>query len=289
MRTKGKTAVVTGGASGIGAALAEAIVSDGGRVVVADINSDAAEAHAAKLGDAARAIPCNVADVAGVEAMATEAWDWLGGVDLVFANAGISVARPLLKASEAEFDVTLDVNLKGVWATAKAFATRMMDAGRDGHLCLTASEHALGLQHPGNGFYTASKHGVLALGDVFRAELPDGIGVSVLCPGLTATHMPDTSPAATGMSADERRSDMARAVMAEGKPPSEVARHTLDEIARGTFLIVPEASAWLAAEKRADEVKDEFTRQAPMGPDAMKYHVGTVVERLMKKPGPGLL
>ncbi|HBF90280.1 MAG TPA: short-chain dehydrogenase, partial [Hyphomonas atlantica] len=48
---------------------------------------------------------CNVADVAGVEAMAEEAWNWLGGVDLVFANAGISVARPLLKASEAEFDV----------------------------------------------------------------------------------------------------------------------------------------------------------------------------------------
>ena len=289
METKGRTAVITGGASGIGAALAEAMVADGGRVVIVDINKDAAEAHAARLGDAALAIACNVADVAGVEAMAGEARNWLGGVDLVFANAGVSVARPLLKASEAEFDVTMGVNLKGVWATARAFAARMIDADHAGHLCLTASEHALGLQHPGNGFYTASKHGVLALGDVFRAELPESIGVSVLCPGLTATHMPDTSPAATGMSADERRSDMARAVMAEGKPPLEVARHTLDEIARGTFLIVPEPSAWLAAEKRADEVQDEFARQAPMGPDAMKYHVGAVVERLMKKTGPGLM
>ena len=196
METKGRTAVITGGASGIGAALAEAMVADGGRVVIVDINKDAAEAHAARLGDAALAIACNVADVAGVEAMAGEAWNWLGGVDL------------------AEFDVTMGVNLKGVWATARAFAARMIDADHAGHLCLTASEHALGLQHPGNGFYTASKHGVLALGDVFRAELPESIGVSVLCPGLTATHMPDTSPAATGMSADERRSDMARAVMA---------------------------------------------------------------------------
>ena len=63
----------------------------------------------------------------------------------------------------------------------------------------------------------------------------------------------------------------------------------MKEIARGTFLIVPEPSAWLAAEKRADEVQDEFARQAPMGPDAMKYHVGAVVERLMKKTGPGLM
>lgn len=138
MDTKGKNAVVTGGASGIGAALAEAIVAAGGRVVVVDINKDAAEAHADKLGAAAKAIVCDVADVAAVEAMAGAAWDWLGGVDLVFANAGVSVAQPLLKASETEFDVTLNVNLKGVWATAKAFATRMIDAGRDGHLCLTA-------------------------------------------------------------------------------------------------------------------------------------------------------
>ena len=98
METKGRTAVITGGASGIGAVLAEAMVADGGRVVIVDINKDAAEAHAARLGDAARAIACNVADVAGVEAMAGEAWNWLGGVDLVFANAGVSVARPLLKA-----------------------------------------------------------------------------------------------------------------------------------------------------------------------------------------------
>ena len=288
METKGRTAVITGGASGIGAALADAMVADGGRVVIVDINKDAAEAQAAKLGDAAHAIACNVADVAGVEAMAEEAWNWLGGGDLVFANAGISVARPLLKAGEAEFDVTMGVNLKGVWATAKAFAVRMIEAGHSGHICLTASEHALGLQHPGNGFYTASKHGVLALGDVFRAELPDSIGMSVLCPGLTATGMPDTSPAATGMSADEHRSAIARAVMAQGKPAEEVARHTLDEIARDTFLIVPEPSAWLAAEKRADEVQKEFARQAPMGPGAMQYHVGAVVERI-RKSGQGLL
>ncbi len=288
METKGRTAVITGGASGIGAALADAMVADGGRVVIVDINKDAAEAQAAKLGDAAHAIACNVADVAGVEAMAEEAWNWLGGVDLVFANAGISVARPLLKASEAEFDVTMGVNLKGVWSTAKAFAVRMIEAGHPGHICLTAYEHALGLKHPGNAFYTASKHGVLALGDVFRAELPDSIGMSVLCPGLTATGMPDTSPAATGMSADERRSAIARAVMAQGKPAEEVARHTLDEIARGTFLIVPEPSAWLAAEKRADEVQEEFARQAPMGPGAMQYHVGAVVERI-RKSGQGLL
>lgn len=284
MDVSGKTAVVTGGASGIGAALGQLLVERGGRVVVVDINGDAAAGHAETLGEAAIALQCDVADVSAVEAMAGAAWDWTGGVDLVFANAGLGVGRPLLKASEAEFDVTMNVNLKGVWATAKAFATRMIDAGRPGHLCLTGSEHSLGLQHTGNGFYTAAKHGVLALGDVFRGELPKTIGVSVLCPGLTATGIADTSAEATGMGRPEEQRAFARAVMAEGRPAVEVAEETLAAIERGDFLIMTDPSAYLAAERRAAEVKAAFEAQAPMGEDAMKYHVGTVVKRLRGVP-----
>lgn len=286
MDMRGKTAIVTGGASGIGAALAQTIVARGGRVVVVDINGAAAQATAEALGEAAMGMACDASDVAAVEAMAAEAWDWTGGADLVFANAGIGVGRPLLKATEAEFDVTMGVNLKGVWATVKAFATRMIAAERPGHFCLTGSEHSLGLQHAGNGFYTASKHGVLALGDVFRAELPDTLQMSVLCPGLTATGMVDTTPAATGMGRPPEQRGMGRAVMAEGKPPREVAEHTLAAMARGDFLIVTEPSAYLAAEMRADEVKAAFAAQAPMtGDDPMKYHVGAVIARLSAKSG----
>ena len=285
MDTTNKTAVITGGASGIGAALAAAIQSRGGQAIIVDIDGEAAEAKAAELGDGVSAMACDVSDVAAVEAMAEAAWSKLGGVDLVFANAGLGVGRPLLKATEAEFDITLNVNLKGVWATAKAFATRMITTDRGGHICLTGSEHSLGLQHPGNGFYTAAKHGVLALGDVFRAELPETIGMSVLCPGLTATGIGETSVKAAGLDAPNlQRAAMVQAVMAAGKPASEVAAETLAAIERGDFLIMTECSAYAAAERRADEVKAAFGAQAPMGgADEMKYHVDTVVAKLRGK------
>jgi NAD(P)-dependent dehydrogenase (short-subunit alcohol dehydrogenase family) len=285
MDTTNKTAVITGGASGIGAALAAAIQSRGGQAIIVDIDGEAAEAKAAELGDGVSAMACDVSDVAAVEAMAEAAWPKLGGVDLVFANAGLGVGRPLLKATEAEFDITLNVNLKGVWATAKAFATRMIANDRGGHICLTGSEHSLGLQHPGNGFYTAAKHGVLALGDVFRAELPETIGMSVLCPGLTATGIGETSVKAAGLDAPNlQRAAMVQAVMAAGKPASEVAAETLAAIERGDFLIMTECSAYAAAERRADEVKAAFAAQAPMGgADEMKYHVDTVVAKLRGK------
>lgn len=285
MNTHEKVAVITGGASGIGAALADVVVARGGRSIIADYNGDAAWEKANSLGDSALAIQCDVANIDSVEDMANQSWDWSGGVDLVFANAGIGLSRPFLHATEEQFDATMGVNLKGVWATAKAFAVRMMADNRPGHICMTGSEHSLGLQHPGNAFYTASKHGVLAFGDVFRAELPDTIGVSVLCPGLTATRISDNSGAVFGQ---DNRSDeakqMGRAVMAEGKSPAEVARHTLDQIENGARLIMTEPSAYIAAEQRAKDVKAAFDAQAPMtGDNPMRYHVETVVARLRGK------
>lgn len=280
MDTDNKTAVVTGGANGIGAALARAIVQSSGRAVIVDIDEAGATSLADELGDAALALACDVSDVASVNKMAQAAWEWTGGVDLVFANAGVGLARSLLKSTEAEFDATIGINLKGVWATVKAFAPRMIEAGREGHFCLTGSEHSLGMQHTNNGIYTASKHGVLALADVWRNELPDTIGMSVLCPGLTATNIVDTSPAATGLGPAPERRAFGRAMMAAGKPPAEVAQATLAGIARGDFFIVTQASSFKAAKTRQTELTAAFEAQAPMTSDAMKYDVDVVMKRL---------
>lgn len=283
MDLPGKTALITGGASGIGAALARLCAEGGARVVICDWNSDGARSLAADLGPSAHALPCDVSEVMAVKAMVAAAADWLGGLDLVFANAGIGAGAPILKASEDEFDVTFGVNVKGVWAVCAEAARWMVAHDKPGHLCMTGSEHSLGFQHAGNALYTASKHAVLGLADVMRHELPDTIGVSVLCPGLTATGMPENraySP--LGPDAPQREA-FGKAIMAEGTAPDIVAQKTLDGIARGDFLIVTHAVAKLGAERRWHEVNAAFEAQAPMTEEAAKLEVNAVIARLLKE------
>jgi len=274
------TALITGGASGIGEGLARIIIEGGGKAVICDWNGDGAKALAEELGENALAISCDVSDVAATEAMVTQAWDWAGGLTHVFANAGIGLNRALLKATEQEFDLTMGVNLKGVWATLIPAAKLMIEAGTKGHLCMTGSEHSIGFQHAGNGFYTASKHAVLGFADVLRHELPEALSVHVLLPGLTATNMPENrkhTPLGPGR-ADATA--FGQAVMAEGLPAREVAQMTLDGMARGDFLIVTAAASYPPAERRAAEIKAAYDAQAPMTEDAMKYDVDTVIARV---------
>ena len=110
-------------------------------------------------------------------------------MNLIFANAGFSIAGPLLEASPEALDWILRVDVFGAWNTTSVFGRRMREAGRQGHICLTGSEHSLGMQHAGIGLYTATKMAVLGMGDVLRAELPTAIGVSVLCPELVDTEL----------------------------------------------------------------------------------------------------
>ena len=281
MQYSGKMAVITGGASGIGAAICRALVARGAQVVIVDWDDVKASELSAELGDMAHSERCDVSDAAAVEALAEKVWSDFGGADLVFANAGIGLGAPILRSTLEEFEATIGVNLRGVWATSKAFATRMVAEGCGGHICLTGSEHSLGLQHAGNGIYTASKHAVLGFGDVLRAELEGKVGVSVLCPGLVATGIANSHRQFEFHRPSDRSQAVAAAVMAKGLSPGIVAEETLAAIGRGEFLIVTHPTARAAAERRWQAIDAAFATQPPQDGSRDHYDVDDVVAEVL--------
>ncbi|MBF2754227.1 MAG: SDR family NAD(P)-dependent oxidoreductase [Gammaproteobacteria bacterium AqS3] len=284
MDIEGRTAVVTGAASGIGLAIAGELIKRQCRVVIADWDGDGARKAAEALGENADAVRFDAADTASVEAMAEEVWRLTGGVDLIFANAGVSAGAPLLQAEAEALDWHINVNVRGVWATGKAFINRIIAEGRSGHFTITASEHSLGLQHAGAGFYTASKHAVLGLAEVLRAELPETVGISVFCPGLVETRLHDAGRFGVLPPAPEEMQAFAAAVMSRGMAPEAVAQAAVNGTANGDFYIVTHPSAFAAAEKRFAEISQAFDDQAPMTEDARRYEVNAVIAELLSDP-----
>ena len=282
----GKVAVITGGAAGIGRALCIELAQQGAYVIVVDIEGEKAQKLADRLGEKASARQCDVSDAQAVDKLAGDVWREYGGVDLVFANAGIGLSASILKSTLAEYEATMGVNMRGVWAVSKAFGTHMVEEGRKGHICLTGSEHSLGLQHAGNGIYTASKHAVLGFGDVLRAELEGKVGVSVLCPGLVATDIADSARHYDWVKRSERAKAMGAAIMAKGLDPAIVARETLEAIERGEFLIVTHPTARAAAQRRWQEIETAFATQPPQDGSRDYLDVDRVVAEVMAELKP---
>ncbi len=196
----GKAVLITGGASGIGKALAEALVTRGAEVIIADRQAELAGSVAASLGGLA--IPGDLSDPATPAALIEEAWAWKGKLDLVCANAGTGVRNPVLKedfgpATERLFAV----NMLAPVRMAQAYAARLTAAGARGRLMITSSENALslpaGVRRSRIGAYAASKHGVLILAEWLREELAgETMDLHVLLPGavytpLVAAGIPD--------------------------------------------------------------------------------------------------
>ena len=279
-----KNAVVTGAASGIGLALAEELVARGARVLMADIAEPELTREAARLS--AEHQVCDVADAAAVDRLAATAVARLGTVDLAFANAGTIVNGALADAAPAEFDFIYAVNVRGAWGTIAAFARIMRDQPEGGRICVTASEHSLGFQHAGAGFYTASKHAVLGLAEVFRAELPAKVKISVFCPGLVATRLADASRPPGLPQPKESQRAFGRAVQAQGMAAADAARAALEAVARGDFYIVTHPNAHAAAKRRFEEIDTAFAAQAPVGEGADRYDVNRIVNEMLaaRKP-----
>lgn len=280
-----KVAVVTGGGSGIGRAIALELGARGCHVAVADIDLAAAEQVAGEVaaqGVRALAVQVNVADLAAVEALAKKAWGHFGQVDLIFNNAGVGGGAALLDSKPEDFAWIMSVNLLGVWHGCYVFGRRFREQGTPAHICNTGSEHSLGIPHLGSGFYTASKHGVLALSDVLRREVPDHIGVSILCPGLANTRIYDSTrnrPEAYGGRAQAH--PVAHEVMARGMDPQEIAKRAVDGVLRGDFYIITHAHNLPMIEARFAEQIEAIKRQSPWSEDAERYNVEKVVAELI--------
>jgi len=189
---EGRVAVVTGGGSGIGAALARAFAFHGMDVVVADIDAAGAEqvaADARAAGRRALAVQVDVSKLASVEALAERSYRELGGCHVLCNNAGVIVVGSLESRTAKDWEWVLGVNLWGVVHGLLAFLPRMLAQPGPKHIVNTASTAGL-IPTPGVGVYATAKYAVVGLSEHLRMDLAKHeIGVSVLCPGGVQTQI----------------------------------------------------------------------------------------------------
>ncbi|MGC4807593.1 SDR family NAD(P)-dependent oxidoreductase [Micromonospora sp. DT233] len=233
MTIAGAGVVVTGAGSGIGAALAARFAADGARVVVNDLDADAARAVAARIG--AHACPADAADPAGVAALVGFARDRLGAVDLFCANAGVAPAGGADAADDA-WELAWRVNVMSHVYAARELLPHWLAAGR-GRLLVTASAAGL-LTLLGKAPYSVTKHAALGFAEWLRATYAHrGVTVQALCPQGVRTPMLRRADGMSGALLD------AAAVSAE-----QVAQCVSEALADDRFLVLPhpEVAAWYA-------------------------------------------
>jgi len=247
-----RTAVITGGASGIGLATAERLGREGMNLVIADIEERVLANEVIRLrADGFRAIgvATDTADYDSVKAMAAAAAAEFGSVHFLFNNAGVGGGGPMLEPDDMDmWNWTLGVNLLGVVHGIKAFGGAMVAHGEPCHIVNTASMAGL-LPTPGLGVYTASKYAVVAMSETLALETSDtNLGVSVLCPGFVRTGIADSDRnlpehMATRLEEPTAEQEMMRAAVRDlvsgGIPPAEVADRILDAVRHQRFYILP--------------------------------------------------
>jgi NAD(P)-dependent dehydrogenase (short-subunit alcohol dehydrogenase family) len=264
----GRTAVVTGAGSGIGAALARRAAAEGMNVVLADIALAEAETVAAEIGtDRALAIRCDVSDEASVAALADAAWARFGAVDLLCNNAGIVPGgrhRRVWDYTPQDWQWSLGVNLYGVIHGLRTFVPRMISAGRPAHIVNTASVAGV-VSGSGSACYGAAKHAVVRVTEALLAGLQEEgapIGVTLLCPGLVATRIYDAErsrPAElAGPDGPPRESaelEAMRDTLYDGAITAEsVADMTFDAVREGKFYVFTTDAFDGAVEQRARDI-----------------------------------
>lgn len=265
----GKVAVVTGAASGIGAALAAAFADAGCSVVLADVEKDALDARAGGLaasGATVEAVVTDVSDAASVDALAAATIERFGQVDIVCNNAGVSTFNTIDRQTLDDWRWVLDVNLWGVVHGVHTFLPIMRKQGTPGHIVNTASIAGLQSGIPFLAPYSASKVAVVSISETLRIELQMAgapIGVSVLCPSGVGTRVLEAErnrPAALGREARTPEAEGFIATVrrqfareAGGKTPDEVAALVLDAIRTNRFWIITHEER-PSLQRRFDEI-----------------------------------
>lgn len=247
----GRTALVTGAAGGIGRALALEAAGRGMRVVVADLDAAAlaavVEECRARGAAAAEAVALDVRDAAALETLAADLEARSGTPALLFCNAGVLVPRRLWEQTAREFDWVMDVNVKGVANTVRAFLPRMSARGAPGRVVVTGSMGGF-IPSPMLAAYSASKAAVWAMAETLAIDLAaakSAVGVSLLAPGAVRTrifeadrHREAGADALSGAPA-AMRDAMTAGTAATGIDPEEVARITFEAVEAGRFWIFP--------------------------------------------------
>ena len=245
MQLAGKTAVITGGASGIGFATASRFLELGANVVIGDIEADALEEAVGALGKRCVGLAVDVAREEDVIALRELAIKSFGGVEVVFNNAGVG-GGPVIGTPKSVWDWVMRVNVDGVVNGINAFVPYFLERGM-GWVVNTASLAGLG-GVPGMGAYCASKFAVVGISESLYHELAladRGVGVSVLCPGFVATrifesqrNMPDELRDYNDTPAVRAVNRIAEQVVKAGIDPGDVADAVANAITRESFWIL---------------------------------------------------
>ncbi len=185
----GRVAVITGGGSGIGAAMAHAFAREGMRIVLADVETPAMERVAASIGGDVLSVPTDVSKLEDVQRLAERAFAHFGAVHLVCNNAGVGAFGGIETMTHRDWQWVLGVNLWGVIHGVEVFVPRLIAQRQGGHIVNTASMAGL-VAMQGLGVYVTSKYAVVGLSETLQRDLSQyGIGVSVLCPMIVNTNI----------------------------------------------------------------------------------------------------
>ena len=256
MRTlRGKTAVITGAASGIGRALAQRLSAERMRLVLADVDGKGLREVAARLPQAL-AVRTDVSRMADVQRLARAAYARFGAVHLLCNNAGVAEYGAVWEVPLPRWRRVVGVNLWGTVHGCLAFVPRMLAQGDAAHVVNTASMAGL-LTMPLSGHYSATKHAVVALSEALVQDLAlrrARIGVSVLCPGWVATRFAETAPGADAL---------VRALARQGRPPEEIAERMVRAVRAGEFYVLTHPEMAPAVRRRAAEI---LSGRAPAPP-----------------------
>jgi NAD(P)-dependent dehydrogenase (short-subunit alcohol dehydrogenase family) len=268
---KGKVAVVTGAASGIGRAMAERFAREGMKVVLADVEAAplaAARDEIGRGGAVAIAVQTDVARWEQVEELRRRTFEAFGTAHVICNNAGVAAGGAAAwETSQSDWEWTLGVNLWGVIHGVRAFVPRLVEQG-EGHVVNTASIAGL-VTVPGMASYCVTKEGVVALSECLHHDLKlrsiSKVNVSVLCPAWVKTKIAEsernrpasTSRAATEPSEQEQAiAGAVRAAVAAGIPPEVVADKVLDAIVEERFWILTHSKTKKMIEKRMRGILD---------------------------------
>ncbi len=250
MAFAGQVAVITGGAGGIGQALARALTVQGAQVLLADLEGE-------------DVFPCDVSDPAAVDALAQHAWTRFGRVDLLINNAGIGGGgKKLFDQPLADARRIFEVNVWGVWHGCAAFAPRMAAQDHPASIYNVASENALFCAVPRSAAYIASKHAVLGLTESLREDLPPHVHAGTIIPGWVATGINPAAIRDQAMAADE------------------FAAIVLPQIAARERFVVSHAYNPVRMHERIDALDAAFARYAPRYAGDEEHDVRTFIARM---------
>lgn len=262
---KDKTIAITGGATGIGFALAKALGLEGANIVIGEPRQDRLDEAVKQLqahSISACAMVMDVASAESVEAFADFAWATFGQVDVAINNAGISVGTsPLVDLPAEKLHHIFGVNFFGVWHGCAAFSRRMIEQGTPAEIYNLGSENSLFVAVPNSAAYVATKHAVLGMTEAFREEMPDHIKVGTIFPGFVGTEL---------IPAPARKHGMA---------PDAFAEIVIAQMRAGEHFIVSHACNRDSIDARRQEIDAAYDTYAPRYEGDDQYDV----RKLMRK------